>query len=541
MFSRWKKHDYHSDPSLHPKPTIGSSPPPSPRTRPIYMSHDAKGAEKKAEEFDGESVMKVGRYRGHTFMSISRNAYYIKWVRQQVYPRGALAHLRQYLDRNADWLISEHMREAMEAGGNLSTRVRKWPLDQFRERKILCSTPNVGNCTIGHTRKPRNPVYGLQDANIIPEWQHGMTKSDKWRVRCLTSLVGRFLSYVFRRRLHERRKEALSERLIADQALIVLERNDYAYRLALTLSEPENDPEGVVYLEALENELQRKRSDLEATGKDMSKLPETLRPCFSRLGCAGQGVFYVPANDTEKPKTTPRAILLRFMLSIGELKGALKTYRAIKVLPWDNIKVLEACWSMARADGAFSYDKISNETLPEALCKVKELLLYEYMATVCDRYFPKSVDVTYGPCVGFAATGCPVEADLRVGDTVWALRSGLWISNNWDFAYLQGYAALARQNGIKLNRACVVYLQHAIVLEVELSHWDHEPLLKFLQTPSKENPHKTEAEAEGNACELGLCDEPTPDDILLEDQEREKIDKKELRTKLALGHQAMGM
>ena len=545
MFAKYAKHDYHADSDTHPAPSVGDSPPPSPRTRPVPMSNDAAAALDRAKELDGESVMKCGRFRGHTFAAISRNAHYVKWVRGQKYPRGALAHLRQFLDRNAEWMLEEQMRGAQEATGTLSKRVRKWPLDEFRERGLLRPTPQVSNCTVGHTRRPRAPVYGLHQTGIVPEWSADMTAGDKWKVKCLTALVGRFLSYVFRRMLHEQRGEPIRERVIADHALLVLERNDYTYRLALQLSTPKNDLEGEVRLEALEAALQAKRATLVSKGKEkeLSKLPTTLRPCFSRLGCAGQGVFHVPATETDNPKSTPRRILLRFMLSIGELQGALATYRDLHNYTWDDRQTLEAAWTMARADGAIDYDKITNEPFPDALGKVDDLPLYNYMQRVCARHFSLDVvpmgGVAYGPCVGFAATGCPLEADLRVGDTVYAIRSGLWIGVDWDFAYLQGYAALARHNGLELNRVSVIYLQHASVLEVELEDWDHTPLLRFLQAPVEEGKAEVEAEAEANACDLGLCNEPPPDIIEEEEKEREQQDKKKLRRKKALGRQAL--
>jgi uncharacterized protein (DUF3820 family) len=502
----------------------------------LRLSQDAKNAEDVAQENDGETVLKIGRYRGHTYASVSRNAYYVRWVKGIAFPKGQMGRLRSYLEKNADWLLKEQIRESREMGGTLSNRVRKWPLDELREQGILRATPEMSNCTIGNTRRPRAPTYGLQATNIIPQWEQGMTKSDKWRVKCMTGLVGRFMSYVFRHMIHEVRKEAISERVVADKALEVLERNDYAYRLALKLSRPKNDPEGKVSLEELEGALQARRSKLEGQPAALSKLPTTLAPCLTRLGCTGQSQIQNDPEQGKSPTTTPRRILLRFMLSIGELGEALKVYRS-EEYAWSDEIFLRACWTMARADGAFSYDKINNESIPEALL-AKTLPIYAYMQRVCSRHFTDAIEITYGACVGFGDTGCPMEVDIRVGDTVWAFRSGMWISNKWDFAYLQGYA-LAREHGVDINRACIAYFQHGCVLGVDLDDWDHIPLLSFLKAPSKTSEHISEAEAEGNACDLGLCDEPSPDVAEEQEVEAQKEENKAQRRKRTLGWQAM--
>lgn len=515
-----------------------ASPPISPRTQPIAQSDDARRIMDNTEGLDGDIIMKVGKYRGRTFENISRDKFYTRWVRQQEFPRGPLAALKKWLDKNANWLLERNMAEALQATGPLSNRIRAWDVEEMRTRGILSSMPQINTSTFGKTRRPRAPMYSLQESGVIKPWEAGMSKGDKWALRCTTALVARFLSYVFRRMIHEVRGDDLMEPLIADRALLVIERNDYAYRLALKLSSPQGDPEGLVLLETLEEALQSRRETLRLQGKP-DTLPESLRPCFSRLGCQGQGVYAQRGDPTEAQKvaltTTPRRILLRFMLSIGELREALSIYRDIHNRSWNTPEVLKACWCMARGDGAFDYDRISNEELPIPLLASTSLKLYQYMLRCVENHFGKhkvsSIDMHYGPCLGFGDTGCPLEADIRVGSTVYAIRGGLWISAHYDVAYLQGYAALARSNSLRLDRCVIIYLQHGSTFEFDLSDWDHLPLLEFL----KNDPSSKRGL---DACDLGLC-EPNLDETDEIALKKQKIQKRELRRNIQLGERAL--
>jgi uncharacterized protein (DUF3820 family) len=537
MFGKYRRTDDHV--RVAPKESVTTvSPPSSPRTRLIPESIDAQRIMDETEALSGEVLMKVGKYRGRSFEYISRDKFYTRWVRQQEYPRGALGMLKTWLDKNAEWLLERNMKEALASTGPLSKRVRAWDVEEMRTRGILSAIPQVSNATFGRSRRPRAPAFSLQEAGVIPSWTPGMTKGEKWRLRCTTALVGRFLSYVFRRMLHDLRAEALTEPLIADKALVVLERNDYAYRLALKLAVPKGDPEGVVGLELLERKLQEKRDRCKTPAK-RSRLPDSLRPCFTRLGCQGQGVYAPGLAETKEAKesltTTPRRILLRFMLSIGELRDALKVYRDLENYSWDDEPMLHAAWCMARGDGAFDFDRISNDELPVPLLNVTELPIYRYMFRCAQRHFgPDVVDVNemhYGACLGFGETGCPLEADLRVADTVYAIRGGLWISTQFDVAYLQGYAAVARANGISLDRCIIIYLQHGTILEFDLADWDHTQLLDFVQ-------NDPEADRGVDACDLGMCEAP-PDDTEEEQVKLEKQAKKAERRRVRLGGLAL--
>jgi hypothetical protein len=207
---------------------------------------------------------------------------------------------------------------------------------------------------------------------------------------------------------------------------------------------------------------------------------------------------------------------------------------------WDDAELLKACWCMARADGAFDWDKINNESMPEALL-AETLPIYKYMLRSVERYFSPEVACTdefhYGACLGFSSTGCALEADLRVGDTVYGIRGGMWISSTFDNAYLQGYVAQARANNIPVHRTVLIYLQHAITTEVDLFGWNEKPLLEFLQTNVGS---KGESMADdGSACELGLCEELPPDYLEEEKESQRKNKDMETRKKVRLGHLAL--
>ncbi len=520
MFSRYAK---------TPAPDPGS-PPGSPSERDIPISQQAAEIQAELEGLMGDTVMKIGKHRGRTFSFIAKDKYYVKWVRDQKYPKGALGMLKTWLDKNADWLLEQNMKTAIEAKGTLAKRVRNWDVEEMRTRGILRSVPDLQNATFGKSKRPRPPPYSLQEAGVLAAWQPGLSKGDRWRMRADGALVDRFLGYIFRRMLHESRDEPVSEKLIADKALKVLELNDFAYHFALKHAHPKGDPDGSVNLGDLETALQEERS---GPGSSLHPpLPETLKPCFSRLGCSGQGPSRDGAEDTGT--STPRRILLRFMLSIPQLKQALSTFRNIRQFSWVSREVIEACWCMARGDGAFDHDRISNTAIPEKLFDIG-LGVYRFMHRFIDanlRIVDKR-DLHYGACVGFQETGCPVEADFRVGDSVLCIRGSLWLSPHFDNSYLQGYVALARQNGLVVNRTVVLYVQHGVKIECDLADWDHRRLLDFL---------KSDPDAQGalRGCDLGMCDPSAPS---MEPEEPTEIEEKKkqraLKEKRNLGRLAL--
>ncbi len=455
-------------------------------------------------------IIKVGKFRGRTFAYAARDHFYCKWVLGIPYASGALGRFKAYLVENRERLIAQQMAEALAAEGTLSQRVRVWNRDNFLDRGLLTPAPVLSNCTFHGSRRPRQPVASLQTAGVLDEWSSKWTKVEKRRAKTQLSLCGRTLNYLFRWLVHAVRREPVTERLVADKALRVLGENQYAYETALRLAG--GDPDGLVSGEALQAELARRRAALNSDAK-RARLPTEFD--LSRLG-----------EDLTRIK--PRAILLRYMLSLRELRAALKAYRDVSTdamsARW--APLIRACWTLARADGAFSWNRVSNAECPERLTDPC-LRVVQFMRRVVARHFAKASAVNYAPCVGFeGAGGCPVEADLVVGDTVFAVRGGLWVSSGYDCAYLSAYAALARRYGaMPVQHVSVVYLQHESMLTLDLHDWDHEPLLAFLTANGG-----TELQVEGgNACDLGLCEQDDFVPVALDEDPEEKERSKHVK------------
>jgi len=458
-----------------------------------------------AEETDhllATQTLRCGKYRGRTFATVTKmDRMYCKWVARIEYAGGDLGRFQRWLIANHKQLQEEQLRDAREATGTLSQRVRRWDVDQFVELGLLTPVPVLVNATYGKSRRPRQPMYSLETAGVTQAWEAKQTQGTRQQQGQLVLMLSRFLSYVFRRMVHEERKEPVEERLIADAALGTLERNYYAYKIALEVTG--GDPDKETTTEAVQAALDRKR----AKGRRRREaLPETVD--FSRLGRVENGV-------------TPRRILLRFYLTVPELQAALVVYRDLSK-PWDAPEVLQATWTLTRADGAFAVDRVSNLSLPPQLLDTSTLGVYKYMRRVCFRDFARvaSSELQYSPCLGMqdGNRGCPVEADMVLGETVIAFRGGLWVNSERDMAYLHGYAALARAIGSDLNRMCIYFWQHGTSVEADITDWDEEGLLEYLQ------PGETAPTA--NACELGMCDEPTGP---LDAEERDGAEDKETK------------
>lgn len=115
----------------------------------------------------------------------------------------------------------------------------------------------------------------------------------------------------------------------------------------------------------------------------------------------------------------------------------------------DNQVFLKACWCLARADGAFEIDRVSNDSIPEAFLRTGELGVYAHMQRQARRYFSLEQigigKLQYAPCWGFQKTGCTLDVDYVSKDTAYVVRGGMWISSSFDAAYVQGYAARERE------------------------------------------------------------------------------------------------
>jgi hypothetical protein len=325
--------------------------------------------------------------------------------------------------------------------------------------------------------------------------------------------------------VHVERKESLVENLIADKALKVIKKNYAAYTHAKSLAVPRGDPDAVVDLVLLE---QSNRINYDMGNSEY----ESLMDCFTRMELTASDLTtlrtYITNDSSEQTKedrpvvkTRPRRILMRFHLDQDELEAAIGVYKN-DAFEWDSGEYLRACWCLARADGAFEIDRVSNDAIPEAFLKPKELLVYSHMQRQAHRYF--SLDhipagkLEYAPCSGFQKTGCTLDVDFVSDDTAYVVRGGMWISSSYDAAYIQGYAAVARENGRAITRISVLYLQHGGCCDTDIHDWDHAKLLQFLVDTKGE---------EINACDLGLC-ETVPGNAT---EEVAKNDKKANRRK----------
>jgi hypothetical protein len=464
----------------------------------------------ETEHLLDSQIVECGKYRGRTFAHASKDFFYARWVLNQRFVKGALGRFRTYLDENRNRLIEQQMQDALAADGTLSTRVRVWNRETMIDRGILLPVPSLGNATYHGSRRPRQPVASLELAGILEPWNAKWTMVEKGRAKGMLSMSARTLSYIFRWMLHVVRGDPIDERLVADKALQVLGVNDYAYRTALALTQGEMD--GFVTREALQETLARKRASIKSANK-LTRLPEIFD--LTRMG--------------DMDQLRPRDILMRYTLSLGELRKALKLYRSFGkadiATRWSEL--VDACWTLARADGAFMHQRVCNLQCPVPL-QDPGLRVVAYMRRAIDRWFKDAPHVRYAPCLGFS-DGCPVEADLVVGDTVFAIRGSLWVSSSYDAAYLSGYAALARSqqdggSGVQINRAVLIFLQHETALELDLTDWDHHQLLDFLQAHDSAELK----EEGGNACDLGLCEQDGEvPDVLDIDEEQVEIAKHE--------------
>jgi hypothetical protein len=492
--------------------------------RKIPLKLEALRIDAETEHLLDSQIVQCGKYRGRTFAYASKDFYYARWVLNQRYVKGALGRFRTYLDENRNRLIEQQMQDAMAAEGTLSTRVRVWNRETMIDRGILLPVPSLGNATFHGSRRPRQPVASLELAGVLEPWNAKWTKVEKGRAKGMMAMSSRTLTYIFRWMLHLVRNEPIDERLVADKALQILGVNDYAYRTAMALTQGEMD--GFITREALQETLQRKRASIKSASK-LTRLPETFD--LTRMG------------DMEQIR--PRDILMRYTLSLGELRKALKLYRSFSkkdiATRWPDL--VAACWTLARADGAFVRQRVCNLQCPTPL-QDPGLRVIAYMRRAIDRWFKDAPRVTYAPCLGFS-DGCPVEADLVVGDTVFAIRGSLWVSSSYDAAYLSGYAALARSQqdggpGAQIDRTVLIFLQHETALELDLTDWDHQHLLVFLQA---HNNAELKEEG-GNACDLGLCEQDgeVPDalDIDEEQKEIEKHERTATATIKSKGHAA---
>lgn len=468
--------------------------------------------EKNLEVIDVDHYVKLlfGKYRGKTFGVAAKDWRYCSWIKDQPHSHGQFDRFKKYLNDNAKLISDRNFEKSKVQKGTLSQRVRGWDLESMRDKKIITAPIQASNLQMLGTKKPRCPVYAMQFPGALPEWDRENTEVEQRRVRTMSALGARFLSYVFRRMIHEVRNEPVNEPLIADKALLIIKKNYLAYKMSKQISVPVNDPDGKVNLADLENHL--KRCSLDGT-KENGELPDTFMDCFSRLGLQrtdwdSLNKYFENQGDgkenlKEKPNvsSTPRRILLRYLLNYVELRDALETYRNIDPHRWSTEKALKACWILARADGAFEFDKVINEDIPENLLNPNKMAVYKHMNRQIMRYFSKDVlksdPLVYGPCIGFEKTGCTLDVDFSAGETAFAIRGGMWVSSAYDTAYLQGYAALARKNGIKITRLVMIYLQHAGSLEIDVSDWDHTELLEFLKNDATTK----------NACDLGICEE----------------------------------
>jgi uncharacterized protein (DUF3820 family) len=466
-------------------------------TRKPKRSLNAVRADEQTEYLRGAQKLGVGKYRGRTFDYVSTQHFYVRWVLQLQYPTGELGQLQRYLILNRDRLLQEQVEAAQAAEGTLSTRTRLWNRGVFTDRGYLAVVPTVGNATFDGTRRPRQPCNSLQTAGVVAAWEPKWTTGEKNKAKTTMALSARAIAYLFRRMVHIHRGEPVTEPLVADSALRVLGINHYAYKTAMVVTG--GDPDKVVTPDQLKDALDAKRQTVRNPVK-RALLPESFD--LTRIG-----------NPQE---LTPRRLLLRYMLTLPELRNALQLFRDITIASttddprWPEL--INACWILARADGAFNWARISNERCPEAL-KVPDLPVVRYMNRTVKRCF--SVNrVDYQPCLNFSG-GCPLDADFVIGDTVFAVRGGLWLSSGYDGSYTQGYAALARNNGRTINRVALVYLQHGCDISIDLTDWDHKPLLQFLQANDG-------AEAkQNNACDVGMCDPDIPKELDIDPEEDE--------------------
>lgn len=464
-----------------------SAEPRSPR-----LSLDAVRAEEDTEYLRGSQVMKIGKYKGRTFDYISTQHFYVKWVLQQQYPSGALGQLQRYLRENRKRLHREQLEAARAAEGTLSTRTRLWNRELFVDKGYLAVVPFIGNATISETRRPRQPVHSLQEAGVVPAWDSRWTFGEKRKAKTVMALAARSLGYLFRRMVHEARAEPISEPLVADKALQVLGVNHYAYKVALKVAG--GDPDAKITPEALQAALDAKRAKIR-NPKKRKKIPEKFD--LARVG-----------NVEEM---TPRRILMRYLLTLPLLRKAIKVYRDLSSAAFTD--VVRACWVLARADGAFNWSRVSNLACPDELCQ-EDLTVYGFMRRTVQNRFASAPRVDYQPCLGFEG-GCPLDADLVVGDTVFAVRGGLWLSTGYDGSYTQAYIALARDNGRNMKRVGLIYLQHGIEVTLDLEDWDHTSLLQFLRANDS-------AEAkQNNACDVGLCEDEIPKELDVDPEEKE--------------------
>ena len=450
-----------------------------------------------------------GKHRGKTFQFASKDWLYCRWVCDQKDGSGQFNRFKQYIITNKKIISDANYERGKTETGPLSKRVRSWDLETMRDKGVIISPLSLNNIFTGSTKRPRKAICDMQACGVVPEWNDTLIGTQKQEIKVLAALSSRFMSYVFRRMLHEFRVEPFTEPLIADRAMLVLARNYMAYMLAKEIANPRGDPDGRVDILELEDLLQRRRGL-----KDDNDLPESFIECFSRMGMCSKALLRmkdrheqsIPMQSLDETvtgttETTPRRIYNRFLMSESDLSKSLVTYRNVENKNWDDPDVIRACWVLARADGAFEYDRISNAEIPVALLKTNELLIYKHAIRATKYNFSLHLiprgELVYGPCVGFGGSGCLMDIDYCTSDTVYAIRSSLFVNSAFDITYMQCYAGLARHHRKNITRACVLYLQHGSKYEVDMADHDHSKLLEFL------NSTKNHIQ---NSCDVGMCE-----------------------------------
>ena len=471
------------------------------------------------EQLDDNIILTFGKYKGKSFQSAAKDWKYCEWIIKQKFSFGQFERLKKYIEGNRKAIADRNYERAKTEEGSISKRVRTWDLETMRNKGVIISPLVLNNHFIGTTRRPRAASYDLQTCSAVPKWDEKMTEVEKEKIKVTTTLCSRFISYVFRRMVHhERGNEKITEPLVADHAIMVLRRNYNAYVLAKKHASPKNDPDGKVNIFELEKALQ----DEISTCVDATHLPDSLTDCFSRLGLCKKAISTmieyhsewkknknIPPYDPEMYRFTgpiethPRAILTRFLMTEGDVSRAVTIYRDLEKRVWNDVETLRACWVMAQADGAIETDRIINIFIPPVFLNYETVPIFAHALRMAKRhmslYIVPAGKLMYAPCLGFGTTGCLMDIDYCTESTVYGIRSGLWVNSAHDVTYLQCYAGLARYHGRKITTICIIYLQHGCTHEVDISEWDHVPLLSFLNSSDT---------VVTNACDRGMCELP---------------------------------